>query len=396
MSARVASTRWLRLASGLVLICTLAGVAALGVDAANKMPGAQTLAERFYLFAFPLLALAAGIGLSAIVHALAHGPQAVPPPVALEPLVPAVALDQLVEAMAAAAKLNEPAPVVVPDPPQSTEPAPLHPAIEQYLEKSLRLLEEIREVSMLDDTERAARRQMSIRQRKLARLDEASSLIAKRQWADADAILHLLESLYPGDGEVLDRRNQLDDLRLIEANTDWQSTESDVLEVTAAGRHQQAIESLLAYIERNPTRGDGPALLSQVRADAQQFVEERAHTLFDQVKNEVDHRQWRQALGHVQQLLMELPDHQMSQRVRPQVPTIQKNAEIEERREQEARIHELVRATQYAEAIESSERLIRQFPGSPQARTLGAALPKLKRLAAEQDRDPQPASPFAD
>ena len=400
MSAPIASTRWLRIASGLVLLFTFAGTAALGVLAFTKLPELNTVPEKLNLFALPLLSLAAGIGLSAIVHALAHTPASTPTIVAAPPVAPSpsVALEQLVEAMQAATRLAEPPPPTVPlgTVLDAIEPLPLHPAVEAYLEKSLRLLEEIREVSMLDESERSNRRQMSIRQRKTSRLDEAADLMTAKDFAAADALLHLLESLYPGDDEVLRKRNELDDLKLAETQADWQNTESAVLDLTVANRHAEAIPLLEAYIDRNPGRDDGPALLAQVRADAERILEERAQLLFDLVKNEVDRRQWRQALGHVQQLLAELPDHSVAQRVRPQVPTIQKNAEIEERREQEAHIHELVKNTQYAEAIEASEQLIQLFPSSPQARTLGAALPKLRKLNAEQQTPVAAASPFAD
>ena len=63
------------------------------------------------------------------------------------------------------------------------------------------------------------------------------------------------------------------------------------------------------------------------------------------------------------------------------MPTIQRNAEIEDRRAQEHQIKELARGGSYADAAELCEDLLAPYPGSAQAANLGALLPKLRERA---------------
>ena len=426
----------------------------------------------------------------------------------------------------------------------SDDPAPLNPALERTLERVVRLLDEIKDVSMLDESERTARRLLAADRKKTLRLDEARDRRLAGDDAQADALLHLLESLHPGDPDVLAERNALDDARRAEEMRVLAGVRAEVISHQQAGRHDAAVVVAVAAEERFPRLAAAGELANEARrgADeaeaaaqselqrrdaemramlrreaerlegdrreaerlegerlegerleaehaeaerleaqrrdevrqeqdrlnaerieaervgaervrAEQIAAEReaelsrqsaaapsmaadddetaaeppdaaepsstddssetnaepaevdlaaiqepvAQRLFDEIRQEVDRRHWRAALGCVQRLFDNAPQSTLAQRVRSQLPTIQRNAEIEERREREAAIHDLVRQNRYVEAIAFSEDLIRRFPSSPQARTLGEALPRLRDLAAKRRaRTPSPASPFSD
>jgi hypothetical protein len=64
------------------------------------------------------------------------------------------------------------------------------------------------------------------------------------------------------------------------------------------------------------------------------------------------------------------------------VRTIQKNAEIEERHEQEDRIRELAKAGRFAESADLCQELLARFPDAPQAPSLRNLLPRLRERSA--------------
>ena len=77
----------------------------------------------------------------------------------------------------------------------------------------------------------------------------------------------------------------------------------------------------------------------------------------------------------------QFPGHRRAANIREQLATIAENAEIEERQELERSIQDLVRAKQFAEAIDLAEQLLDRFPASPQAESLQKLLPKMRELA---------------
>jgi outer membrane protein assembly factor BamD (BamD/ComL family) len=95
----------------------------------------------------------------------------------------------------------------------------------------------------------------------------------------------------------------------------------------------------------------------------------------------VEDHKWRAALEGVQNYLQRFPDHPRAVKIRQQLRVIQKNAEIEERHEQEERIRALINSRQFAEAADLSEDLLQRFPDSPQATYLSELLPKLRARA---------------
>ena len=115
-----------------------------------------------------------------------------------------------------------------------------------------------------------------------------------------------------------------------------------------------------------------------VASEREAHVEAGVAGLFNEIKTAVDARQWRMALDGCQRFLLKYPDHGRSDRIRQQVSTVQKNAEIEERHEQEERIKDLAKTGRFTEAAELCEGLLAQFPDSPQAGRLAQLLPRLR------------------
>jgi tetratricopeptide (TPR) repeat protein len=337
-------------------------------------------------FAFPILSLITGLGLWAGLMGIARVLER-PVPKQGEVLNALGQLTMLVGEMRdSMAELASPAP---PMPLEYVEPAPSQaspPRIdEQQIEKMVRLLEELKELALLDETQRHARRQQAMTRRKLTKLDEVTRLIHQRQWAQAEALLQLLESMSPKDADVMDRRRELNGARAVAASHELEQIQHSIEDLMAVGQFDEALAAARQFAETFPTNEDGQALVHRVNHESEIFRERTAGRMYDEIKSHSERREWRAALELVQRLLEKFPNHPKSNKVRAQLHTIQSNAEIEERQEQEDRIQELIKSRRYAEAIDMSEALLTRFPNSPQAERLEEFLPKLRNIAIAEE-----------
>ena len=244
------------------------------------------------------------------------------------------------------------------------EPAsmPQSPALELHMERMVKLLEEMKEVSMLDEAQRQTRRKQTMVRRKTTRLEEAARHVNRQNWEEADALLHLLESLHPGDLEVLACRNQLDDARIANQADQWDQVQRSVDELLAMSRYEEALLATTAFLDRFPSHPECQQLAMRIRHDAHAHSEALANRMYEEIKSAVESRQWRAAFEAIQRFLEQFPDHSKSAKIRNQIRVIQKNAEIEERHELEEKIRELIAARQYADAADLSEDLLNRYP----------------------------------
>jgi outer membrane protein assembly factor BamD (BamD/ComL family) len=257
--------------------------------------------------------------------------------------------------------------------------------LHRQLERMVKLLEEMKDLSMLDESQRQTRRKQVTSRRKDSRLDEVAGLIQQGSWAQADALLHLMESLHPGDAEVIACRQQLDDARILHQANDWEQLTQQVNDLLALSQYSHAIDAAVQFLERYPTHIEAQQLLQRVRQEERIHGENTTGRLYEQIKASVENRQWRTALDGIQVFLDRFPDHPRAEKIRKQIRTIQKNAEIEERHEQEDRIKDLINSQRFREAADLSEDLLQRFPDSPQAAYLTELLPKLRERSTEAE-----------
>jgi len=275
----------------------------------------------------------------------------------------------------------------------AVQPAPIQaapvaqsPALELHMERMVKLLEEMKEVSMLDEAQRQTRRKQTMLRRKATRLEEAARHINRQNWEEADALLHLLESLHPGEPDVLACRNQLNDARIASQADQWDQLQRSVDELLSLSKYEEALLATTAFLDRFPSHPDCQQLAMRIRHDTLAHAEAVSNRMYEEIKSAVESRQWRAALDAIQRFLEQFPDHAKAAKIRNQVRVIQKNAEIEERHELEEKIRELISAKQYTEAADLSESVLSRFPESPQTAYLTELLPKLRERSTA---DPQ-------
>ena len=245
------------------------------------------------------------------------------------------------------------------------------------------LLREIRELSLLGDTDRKARLAHHLDQRKRLMSRQIMELVNQHEFARAEKILIDLESQFPGDAHAVGCRRDLEAARRESETKIVRLGIERVEHLVAIGSWDQALTAINQLVENFPDNREASQLLSRVAKEHDVFVDTNAQTLYADLRRHTEQHQWRPALDVVQKLLSKYPMHPRAQQMRQQFRTIQENADIQERQEAEVQIQELIRAAKFRDAIDIAEDIIRRFPGSPQADAIEAMLPRLQDLAGE-------------
>ena len=289
------------------------------------------------LFIPPILTLIGGVALSCLLEGIARL-------VACQPAQPPDHTASQVNLMMTIAELQSSLPTLIAESLQKavaeTKPAATDNSDQTnlHLQQLIKLMEEIKELSMLDDSQRKTRRKQNTHRRKNTRLEEAQTLIEQNNWAQADALLHLMESLHPGDPDVLSVRNRLDDARLMHQSSDWDQLNRQVADLLALSQYPQAIEAIDLFLEKHPSHGECRQMGDRVRQEQQNHTDSASNHLYEQIKSAAEARQWRTALERIQEFLDQYPDHPRAEKIRKQIRVIQKNAEIEERHTRKSKL----------------------------------------------------------
>ncbi len=256
---------------------------------------------------------------------------------------------------------------------------------EDHWPRVIELLDEIRELSMMSDSQRKARFLHHSKRRKTLLLRQAINHVGAGQFAEAERILEQCTAAYANDEDVERVRNQLADARNAAALTAVDNVRVQVEDLMALSRWDEAMGIADRLTADYPSSDDAQALRDRIARERDIFRNAACQRLYDEIKVDVDHRDWRRALAGTQRLLEQFGDLPRAERIRSTVRTIQDNAEIQERQELEARIQELIRGRRFTDAAELAEEVIARFPASPQADKLRELLPKLRDHAVNHE-----------
>lgn len=373
MNGSPGTSRAARAAGGLVLLVTLASAGFFGYVALERM------LARPVAIAAALGVLACGGGLAVVLMGLAAALRPRPDPssaIASSLNDVRARLDEIAERIGTVSALAQQT--------ITSATAPVHSALdEETISRMQSMLEEIRELSLLSDEDRRARLSKVIDERRRQIAREVMEHVAKQEWAKAEQMLATLEAHFPNDPHTIGCRRDLHEARFRSATTTVAQTRQRVEGLMSTGSWEQAITLATTLCENFPTNSDARELLSRVTREHQIFIDITAQRLFEDIRRDVERREWRRALEQARKMLSQFPLHARAARIREQIPTIQDNAEILERQEIEVQIQELVRARRIGDAIELSEDLIRRYPVSPQAQRLTELLPRLREMLGE-------------
>jgi hypothetical protein len=244
-------------------------------------------------------------------------------------------------------------------------------------------IEEVRQASLLPDSDRLQRLKVHRAQRKAIMLKDLYGLVPAHDWPRAERLLITLETEYPNDSEVAKGRSYLDHSRKLFADETMVRASREIEDLVSAASFDRALEKAKLLVQGFPTSADARTLLARVEKEHETYHQATVQRMFEEIRNDSERRMWKRALMHAEHLIERFPTHRLAETVRGQLSTLQENAEIQERQEMEVRIQELIHDHQFDEAIELAEDVMRRFPLSPQADSLEKLLPRIRELARE-------------
>lgn len=252
------------------------------------------------------------------------------------------------------------------------------------LERIEKALDEIREFTLMTDVERQQRLGSVVEERKRQIKREVMEHIAKQEFGQAEHLLATLEAHFPDDPATSEVRRNFEFARQESEEDAVFEADRRVESLISIESYDQAHQVAMKLVENFPANASAKTLLSRVTRARETWVETQAQHLFEEVREATEVRSWRKALSAAHKLIYRFPQYSRAGQIREQIPTIRDNAEIEERQEIEVQIEEMIRARQYAEAIQLGDDLIRRYPYSPQAETLQRVIPRLREVLEEE------------
>jgi outer membrane protein assembly factor BamD (BamD/ComL family) len=273
---------------------------------------------------------------------------------------------------------------ITPETQQVNESA-TNPPQEPLFRQLMTMLEEVREIAALSDDQRRQLLADGSVERKNAILRQVDDAIQQREWSRAARVLGRLQVQYPHDATVQEARQRLDTESTAHENDSLTHTIQQVEALMAVAAWDSALDRSKRFTEDFPHNEQGFHLLQRVRAERMAYRNQTAQVLFAQIKQLVEHRQWRKALATSERLIERFSDHPRADKVRVQLALIRENADIEHRHEMEGRLKDLIRGRQYHQATLVAEELLARYPDSRQADLLEELLPKLRHRAMEEE-----------
>ena len=253
------------------------------------------------------------------------------------------------------------------------------------LDPLIKTIEEVREISLLTDEERKQRLANMEHERKRMLIRQVIEHMERARWSTGNATLETLDREHPDDAETKRIRHQFEEARRNAESSTVARGRDQIENYIGIGAFDEAFRSSRQLVDDFPGNVEATRLLQRVQRERDIHVETSVSRMVEEIRHDIDRRLWRRALQHAQRLVERFPDHAKTARVREQLPTLQQNAEIEERQELEVRIQELIRGHKFGEAIELSEELLHRFPHSPQAEAIEKLLPRIRELANEHN-----------
>ncbi|MFO8014730.1 MAG: hypothetical protein R6X20_15660 [Phycisphaerae bacterium] len=248
-------------------------------------------------------------------------------------------------------------------------------------EEVISLLSEITENTLLDEEDKAAKRQLARKHRQQALRREIEAFIRAGKHREAHQRLEEFRLRYADSDEVRQMEQQLSEaLRSHEQNEIANVTEQ-VERYMGLGLWERAMETALALAEQFPENPDAARLPETVRMEQGANRRQDQQRLYREIEHLVGRRRWREAHRAAQALIENHPDSPEAKAIADQVEELRRNAAIAERREWEQRITDHIQTGRHREAYDLAVELMEKYPDSPQAEEIRKNLDQLKARA---------------
>ncbi|MBI5864350.1 MAG: hypothetical protein HZB38_07570 [Planctomycetes bacterium] len=244
------------------------------------------------------------------------------------------------------------------------------------------LLREVRDISLLNDSQRTKRLEAQSRAAVEVLLREVPVLLREHNWIEARNRVQEARERFPSvpDWDAMER--QIEQMRSQVEQHDLEAAERQIADLTNLAAWDRVAEVVKELLQRHPGSAKAIELAQRVRASRNKIEVEQRSRLMAQAQDATRQRDWKSAYALALQVIERYPKSPDAQALRLQLPTLRENAEIQARQRLESEIRDLVREHRYGEAIRMAGDVIQQYPNSPQAEVLREQLPKLQERAA--------------
>jgi outer membrane protein assembly factor BamD (BamD/ComL family) len=268
-------------------------------------------------------------------------------------------------------------------PAETVRPSPAVPALEAAtLHRLASILEEIRDVSLLNEAQRQKRLNQLMTGRRRVTMAKVEELIAASRWREAEAMLTNAEQEFLDDPLISAIRRKYDVAKSAAEQLALAKVKQAIQDQIALSSWDRALELASSFAQQHPGE---PAheLLTHTRQLREEYTDSIGTELYEEMRTNIEQRSWRRAYDAATRLLTKCPEHPKVGNIRAQLGIMKENAETEQGNAMEVRIQELVRAKRYSEAVELAEELQKSFPNSHQAEIASQLITKLRQRMAE-------------
>jgi len=249
-------------------------------------------------------------------------------------------------------------------------------------EEVVSLLSEIMENTLLDDTEKGAKRQLAKKHRQQALRREIEALIKAAKYREAHERLEEFRLRYAADSQqVSEMETQLSEALRQHEQTEISHVTEQVQRYMGLGLWERALEMARSLAEQFPENPEAARLPETVRLEQDANRRQDQQRLYREIEHLVARKHWRQAMRAAETLLENHPDSPEANALRPKLDELSANAAITERKEWEARIAEHIKTGRHREAYDLAVELMEKYPDSPQAAEIRRGLDQLKARA---------------
>ncbi|HMD54252.1 MAG TPA: hypothetical protein VKJ65_06885 [Phycisphaerae bacterium] len=274
---------------------------------------------------------------------------------------------------------------------QSTSSSsPSEPSVPAAIESTdvsrvVELLGDMRDLLLMNDAQRQHRAARAWEQKKARLLENFHELTRQEQWTAATAVIERFRETLPGDPAADQLAAELTDRysRRMQEDVDAYRRE---IEPLMSINSWDRVKELVARLEaKYPSQVQIAELASRIDKEYQIWRRDEFQRLLLEYKDAGDHRQWRRAYNIALQFSERFPGDKLVERIRLDMPTLQRNADIQDCQELVHQFKDLSQRHRYEEAYGVAERVIETFPDSMAATDLQKMLPKLQELIQQEN-----------
>lgn len=247
-----------------------------------------------------------------------------------------------------------------------------------------RALEDIRDNVLMPDEERRTKRLQMIAMERRQRIAQIQQAVSAGLYHRARTLVQELEQRLGVDAET----------RELTAYVNRTAAEAEAHDIATASKQCEDLMSLTSWetalkiasdlVERHPNSEVAQQLLERVQREKELHEQQHRARLLKEVERAIADRQWRRALVASRELMGAYPGTPEAQSLLAQRETLEANAQIEHRRELEARYKEFCETKRYADALALARQVINEYPNSPQAQVMRTQIPQLEKQLKAQ------------